>query len=631
MELHGAYGSAEAALAAFEGEPQVCVVLEGAEQRLVAANAAARERLDAATFGTPVSPETAEVLGLGDPAGLQAVRRSGTADLSSHWQARAGAGGRPREVLLHRSLVPWLNTDGTVRGVVAVISDVTAGLPAGRHPEGRTRGRHDVMVSLADALLPDDVPLVPGLDVAARYLLAAEGAAGGGDWFDVVVRDDGRVVLVVGDVVGHGVGASAVMGQLRAVLHERLASGADVHEAVADLDRFARTRPESRATTVVVAELDPVSGELCYGTAGHPPPLVVDAEGRSRFLPPSGGAPLGTDRAAAVFTSDRLRPGDLLLLHSDGLIERRGGSQTRRMAQVRDVFTHAYLDLAGSTGTPRRAVDRVCQQGLEMLSRLTGHDEDITVVAAQRVPLVPALSLRLPAVHGSIRTVRDELDEWLSAVDARPLDAMSVQHAVGELVTNVVEHAYAGGPPGEVRVDVDNNARGGLVAVVQDDGGWRDPQPGEQRRTHGLALARGLVDSLALDTSALGTTVTARTRLSRSADLLQGRAPQVHPAGASPFRFGTSTGDPRRVEVTGKLDASNADQLRASARRATAGGTRPLRARPVGCHAPRQCCGAGALRGARRRPGAAAAARPRGIGRPARARAGAAAALDLTG
>jgi serine phosphatase RsbU (regulator of sigma subunit)/anti-sigma regulatory factor (Ser/Thr protein kinase) len=576
VEAHGAYGSAEAALAAFEGEPQVCVVLEGAEQRLVAANAAAREQLDADVFGTPVSAGTADLLGLGDTAGLEAVRRSGTADLSSQWHVRAGGGGRTQEALLHRSLVPWLYDDGTVRGVVAVVSDVTAGLPAGRHQEPRTRDRHDVMVSLADALLPDDLPLVPGLDVAARYLLAAEDAAAGGDWFDAVVRDDGRVVLVVGDVVGHGVGASAVMGQLRAVLHARLADGAEVEEAVADLDRFAGTRPESRATTVVVAEVDLASGELCYCTAGHPPPLVVDAEGQARLLPASGGAPLGTGRPAAVLASDRLRPGDLVLLHSDGLMERRGGSQSRRMAQVLEVFSHAYLDLAGPPGAPQRAVERVCQQGLEVLARLAGHDEDITVLTAQRVSPVPPLSLRLPAVRDSIGAVRVELDGWLGAVDARPLDAMSVQHAVGELVTNVVEHAYADRPAGEVRVEVDNDHRGDLVAVVQDDGAWRTPLPGEQGRTHGLALARGLVDSLELDTSTAGTTVTARSRLSRSAQLLQGRAAQAHPAGASPFRFGPRAGGTDRVEVTGTLDASNADQLRASARRATAGGTRPL-------------------------------------------------------
>ena len=573
----GDFGSVEAALTAFEDEPQICVVLEGAEQRLVAANAAARAQLGGGAVGDLVSEATADALGLGDLHGLEAVRRTGAPDFSSHWHVRVGDGGRPHDVLLHRSLVPWTGADGAARGVIAVVSDVTTTLPAGRRHDPGGRARHDVMVSLSDALLPDDLPVVPGLDVAARYLLASDDGAAGGDWFDVVVRDDGRVVLVVGDVVGHGVTASAVMGQLRAVLHERLASGASVDEAVADLDRFARTRPESRATTLVVVEIDPAGGDVCYCTAGHPPPLVVDAEGRAAFLPPSGGAPLGTLQPAAAVASAHLRPGDLVLLHSDGLLERRGGSHGHWLDQVAEVFSHAYLGMTGPTAAPRRTVERVCQEGLEVLARLEeGHDEDITVVAAQRVSPLAPLSLRLPAVPSSVATVREELHGWLARVDSRPLDEMSVQHAVGELVTNVVEHAYAGGLPGDVRVTVRNDPRGDLVAEVADDGCWHDRPPGDAGRTHGLALARGLVDSLLIEGSEAGTTVTARTRLSRPAQLLQGRVPQAHPVAASRFRFGTHPGDDRRIDVGGSLDASNADELRASARRATAGGTRPL-------------------------------------------------------
>ncbi|MFC5176416.1 SpoIIE family protein phosphatase [Nocardioides taihuensis] len=574
----GDFGSVEAALAAFEDEPQICVVVEGVERRVVAANAAARARLGGGGIGDVVSDATTEALGLGDPHDLETVRRTGDPDFSSHWHVRVGAGGRAQDVLLHRSLVPWVGADGSVRGVVAVVSDVTTTLPAGRRREPGGRARHDAMVSLSDALLPDDLPVVPGLDVAARYLLASEDGAAGGDWFDVVVRDDGRVVLVVGDVVGHGVTASAVMGQLRAVLHERLASGASVDEAVADLDRFARTRPESRATTLVVVEVDPAGGDICYCTAGHPPPLVVDAEGRATFLPPSGGAPLGTVQPAAAVASARLRPDDLVLLHSDGLLERRGGSHAHWLTQVADVFSHAYLGLTGATpGAPRRTVERVCQEGLEVLARLEeGHDEDITVVAAQRVSPLAPLTLRLPAVRSSVATVREELHGWLARVDSRPLDEMSVQHAVGELVTNVVEHAYAGRLPGDVRVTMRQDPRGELVAEVADDGCWHDRPPGDPGRTHGLALARGLVDSLLIEGSETGTTVTARARLSRPAQLLQGRVPQAHPVAASRFRFGAHPGDDRRIDVGGSLDASNADELRASARRATAGGTRPL-------------------------------------------------------
>src|SRR6185437_13524377 len=134
---------------------------------------------------------------------------------------------------------------------------------------------------------------------------------------------DGTVALVVGDVVGHGVAASGAMGQLRAVLQERLADGADLLAALGAVDRFARRLPAAHAATVCVALVDQRDGAITYSTAGHPPPLVISAGGETRYLTVTGGSPLATSGTFPV-AADRLEPGDMLLLYSDGVLERHG-------------------------------------------------------------------------------------------------------------------------------------------------------------------------------------------------------------------------------------------------------------------------------------------------------------------
>ena len=120
----------------------------------------------------------------------------------------------------------------------------------------------DVVAELQQALLPAALPVLPGLSIAARYLVAAPDQAAGGDWFDVIPLPDGAVALVVGDVVGHGVAASAAMGQLRAVLGELLLETGDVQAALHRIDRMAKRPQALRATTVCVAVLDAASGAL---------------------------------------------------------------------------------------------------------------------------------------------------------------------------------------------------------------------------------------------------------------------------------------------------------------------------------------------------------------------------------
>lgn len=266
---------------------------------------------------------------------MDRVHASGRAETSREWRvqlARAD-GGVPEEMFLDFTVSARRATSGDVVGVLASIVDVTARVrerqaaqALAEEAQRRYEAVRGLVAELQRELLPTGLPIVPHTQVASSYLLAEEDTAAGGDWFDAVTIPDGRLGLVVGDVVGHGVAASAVMGQLRAVLAERLAAGAGPVDALDALDRVAARDLGTRAATVCVAVLDLATGALSYCTAGHPPPLLIAAGGEPRFLAPTGAPPLGVRRRSGPreVGQDRLDVGDVLLLYSDGVVERPG-------------------------------------------------------------------------------------------------------------------------------------------------------------------------------------------------------------------------------------------------------------------------------------------------------------------
>ena len=163
------------------------------------------------------------------------------------------------------------------------------------------------------------------LAVAARYVPAVAELEVGGDWYDVVPLDERRVAVAVGDIVGRGITAAAVMGQLRSALSAVARTTDSAVEAVASLDRFAHRIEGAKATTLLYGIVDPAAGTLRYTSAGHPPALVIDVDGNARFLEDARGWPLAvTDpsrvRPEAVAT---VAPGSTIVLYTDGLIERR--------------------------------------------------------------------------------------------------------------------------------------------------------------------------------------------------------------------------------------------------------------------------------------------------------------------
>jgi phosphoserine phosphatase RsbU/P len=183
------------------------------------------------------------------------------------------------------------------------------------------------LVTRLQRSLLTDPPPVAGLEVAVRYSPAVQQAQVGGDWYDVFPLPDGGTALVIGDVAGHDVAAAATMAEARGVLRG-IASSVDGSPAavLAALDRVLERLGDHTLITAVVATLhaDPVGARLCWASAGHPPPLLLRADGGVRVLDDAPDLLLGVD--ATSERHDRevlLHHGDALLLYTDGLVERR--------------------------------------------------------------------------------------------------------------------------------------------------------------------------------------------------------------------------------------------------------------------------------------------------------------------
>ena len=179
-----------------------------------------------------------------------------------------------------------------------------------------------VAETLQRSLLPARLPQVPGLGLAARYY---PGGEVGGDWYDVIPLPDDRVMLAVGDVVGHGLGAASLMGQLRNALRALALDGHSPGALLERLDRLVRLDGEGMAT-VVCATLSPKLDSMVLASAGHPPPLLVDTSGGTTFVEGHTTTPLGVWNAQHGEGRVDLAPGSRLLLYTDGLVEDRGSS-----------------------------------------------------------------------------------------------------------------------------------------------------------------------------------------------------------------------------------------------------------------------------------------------------------------
>ena len=239
----------------------------------------------------------------------------------------------------------------------------------------RLYARHiSVAEALQQAVLPERLPAVPGLSLAARYVPATTGVDVGGDFYDVFRLPNGRTVLAVGDAAGHGLAAGALMGQLRNALRAYAVAqggpGATL-EALGAL--LAALEPDAFATAIVV-EIDPTTGELAWCSAGHPPPVLL-GRGEPHLLNGDPDAPLGVRAGAVVQHRLRLSPGEGLLLYTDGLVERRRESLSERLATLCEAAAGPYGELDG-------LVDRV----LARMEEGSGFGDDVCLLAVHRQP-----------------------------------------------------------------------------------------------------------------------------------------------------------------------------------------------------------------------------------------------------
>jgi serine phosphatase RsbU (regulator of sigma subunit)/anti-sigma regulatory factor (Ser/Thr protein kinase)/anti-anti-sigma regulatory factor len=597
-ELGQLTGDAVAVRDAFEQLPMVLMALDGPDHRLAAVNAAYRAFTGrSGVLGSAYRDAFPELAGQQVYELLDRVYATGEAETGTEWRAQIDLGPRGmREIFADFTVSPRRAADGSVNGLLIMATDVTGRVTEQRaarrraaDAERRNPARRGIVAELQEALLPTALPVLPRARIAARYLVAGREQAAGGDWFDAIPLTGGGVALVVGDVVGHGVAASAAMGQLRAVLAELLAVEQDLAQALRRSDAFAARMPSLRAATLVLAVLDPVSGTLRYTTCGHPPPLVMGADGTARYLAGTGTGPLGTG-SPPMLASGRLAPGELILLYSDGLVERPNRTIAEGMAELAAVAADAAANrslppLLTEHSADSAAAERVCQLTVELLTRTTGHADDITALAAQWLAdPVPALHLSLPSERASLTTARDAFADWLSRLDATADDWEALHLAMVEVFTNAIEHAYPREAQGTVELDATLEADGSVACRVTDHGTWRPPDPADGDRGHGLMVAGHVVDKLLVShpggngAAARGTTVTLRHRLRRPAILASGPGGHVADPAEPPFTVDTSVaaGATARALVGGTVDITTADLLARRLLSVSRGGTVPL-------------------------------------------------------
>ncbi|CAO5235802.1 SpoIIE family protein phosphatase [Frankia sp. AgKG'84/4] len=276
-------------------------------------------------------------------------------------------GGRPVAAVSLVAAEGRVYADDDHRVIAELVDRATVAIGNARQYE-QERG---TAVTLQRSLLPQQLPQVPGLSVAWRYLPANAGALVGGDWYDVLPVDDARVALVIGDVMGHGIHAAAAMGQLRATVRAHLIDQASPGAVLTLLDAAACRLEQSRTATAAVAVYDPADGRLVVASAGHLPPLLIPARGPARYVPVEPGPPLSAGLPEYPETELTVEPGSTLLLYTDGLVEDRARPFDEGMDQLRACVT------AGSNP------DEICDQALAALGRSAGHEDDTALLAVR--------------------------------------------------------------------------------------------------------------------------------------------------------------------------------------------------------------------------------------------------------
>ncbi|WEO99809.1 SpoIIE family protein phosphatase [Streptomyces sp. FXJ1.172] len=298
---------------------------------------------------------------------------------------------------------------------------------------------------LQRGLLPHDLPALPAVTAAARYLPAGEGAEIGGDWYDVIPLSGSRVALVVGDVMGHGLSEAVTMGRLRTAVHTLDDLDLPVEEMFFHLNNLVTALGDDFYATCLYAVYDPTSSGCTILTAGHPPPAVVHPEGTVRFPDLPLNPPLGTACPPFESHSLELPPNSLLVLYTDGLLESPERDLDLGMTLMARHLGSGQVLAAQAEPTAAR-LNSVCDSLIATVPRdpqKANDDAALLLASVHPLPREDIGCWRLPADPRAASQARGYVRDQLARWGLHDLE-MTTELLVSELVGNVVRHV--GGP-----------------------------------------------------------------------------------------------------------------------------------------------------------------------------------------
>ena len=339
------------------------------------------------------------------------------------------------------------------------------------------RLERETAVELQQSLLPASPPDIAELEIAFTYLPGAQGTQVGGDWFDVIPLAAGRVALVIGDVMGRGIKAAAVMGQLRTAVRAYAVMDIPPGQIMHLLNRLVCAMPGGSASaeegmseqiaTCVYAVYDPAESTLCWASAGHMPPALIDPDGKASLLETDLGMPLGIDEAVFDEETRPLPAGTRLLLYTDGLVECHGAPLDERLTRMTTELTRE--DGPDGRGVRTESAQKTCDRLLTAMLSGDEHDDVALLLVRTRPTTIRKAALDLDpdpmAARAARRFVTATLEDW--SLEELADDVISV---VTELVTNATQHA---GTTSQLRL---RSHPGRLIIEVADADG-RIPRP----------------------------------------------------------------------------------------------------------------------------------------------------------
>ncbi|MEV5343499.1 SpoIIE family protein phosphatase [Streptomyces sp. NPDC052676] len=452
--------------------PALVALVHGADHRLVYVNEAYATAFGTRPPGEPAREALPELRELGLLPLLDQVLRSGK---PRTLKSRKAPDGRSYTF----TCTPVREGAGSGGGVLVFATDVTDHAEAAERLRASERRQRETAVTLQRSLLPQELEQPDDLRIAATYHPGGTEAAVGGDWYDVITLGGGRTALVIGDVMGRGVRAAAVMGQLRTAVRAYARLDLPPHEVLQLLDGLATEIDANQIATCVYAIHDPNEGRLVYASAGHLPILVRDESGTVQRTDEPTGPPLGTGGWMHSSGSIALGPGSTAVLYTDGLVERRDADLDEGIAALERA-------LAGATGTPQVVCDRLVRTA----GVTADHDDDVAVLVLQHPARTgpdaelfrnAALEL-LGGVEAAPRArafASGVLTSWRFPADLHDLGVL----AASELVANSLQH---GTPP--MRLRLRRTDRRLIIEVTDGD----DHLPRRRRAEPGDESGRGI-------------------------------------------------------------------------------------------------------------------------------------------